>query len=46
VWVIFAVMAGGALIGFTGVILAIPVAATIGCWCASPRIAIAKAAST
>jgi predicted PurR-regulated permease PerM len=30
VWVIFAVMAGGALLGFTGVILAIPVAATIG----------------
>jgi len=30
VWVIFAVMAGGALIGFTGVILSIPMAAAIG----------------
>lgn len=30
VWVIFAVMAGGALMGFTGVILSIPVAATVG----------------
>lgn len=30
VWVIFAVMAGGSLIGFTGVILSIPLAATIG----------------
>lgn len=30
VWVIFAVLAGGALIGFTGVILSIPAAATIG----------------
>ena len=29
-WVIFALMAGGALFGFTGVLLAIPVAATIG----------------
>ena len=29
-WVIFALMAGGALIRFTGVLLAIPVAATIG----------------
>jgi len=30
VWVLFAVLAGGALLGFAGVILAIPVAATIG----------------
>ena len=30
VWVIFAVLAGGSLIGFTGVILSIPLAATIG----------------
>ena len=30
VWVIFAVLAGGSLIGFTGVILSIPIAATIG----------------
>ena len=30
VWVIFALMAGGLLLGFTGVILAVPVAATIG----------------
>jgi predicted PurR-regulated permease PerM len=30
VWVIFALMAGGALVGFTGVLLAVPVAATIG----------------
>ena len=30
VWVLFAVLAGGALLGFTGVILAIPIAATIG----------------
>ena len=30
VWVIFALFAGGALFGFTGVLLAIPVAASIG----------------
>lgn len=30
VWVIFALMAGGALAGFTGVMLAVPVAAVIG----------------
>ncbi|MAF50307.1 MAG: AI-2E family transporter [Rhodospirillales bacterium] len=30
VWVIFALMVGGALFGFTGILLAIPVAATIG----------------
>lgn len=30
VWVIFALMAGGAAFGFTGVLLAVPVAATIG----------------
>ncbi len=30
VWVIFALMAGGALFGFTGVLLAVPVAATVG----------------
>jgi predicted PurR-regulated permease PerM len=30
VWVIFALMVGGATIGFTGVLLAVPVAATIG----------------
>jgi len=30
VWVIFALMAGGALFGFTGVLLAVPVAAVIG----------------
>ncbi|WP_135076798.1 AI-2E family transporter [Terasakiella sp. SH-1] len=30
VWVIFALMAGGALAGFTGVMLAVPVAAIIG----------------
>jgi predicted PurR-regulated permease PerM len=30
VWVIFALMVGGLLMGFTGVILAIPLAATIG----------------
>jgi predicted PurR-regulated permease PerM len=30
VWLIFALMAGGALFGFTGVLLAIPVAAVIG----------------
>ncbi len=29
-WVLFALMAGGALLGFTGVLLAIPVAAVIG----------------
>ncbi len=29
-WVIFALMAGGVLFGFTGVLLAVPVAATIG----------------
>lgn len=30
VWVIFALMAGGSLFGFTGVLLAIPIAAVIG----------------
>jgi len=30
VWVIFAVMAGGALFGFTGILLSIPAAASIG----------------
>lgn len=30
VWLIFAIMAGGALFGFTGVLLAVPVAAVIG----------------
>ena len=30
VWVIFALMVGGATIGFTGVLLAVPIAATIG----------------
>lgn len=30
VWVIFALMVGGLLLGFTGVLLAIPIAATIG----------------
>jgi len=30
VWIIFALMAGGALFGFTGVVLAVPVAAVIG----------------
>jgi predicted PurR-regulated permease PerM len=30
VWIIFALMAGSALFGFTGMLLAIPVAAVIG----------------
>lgn len=30
VWVIFALLAGGALLGFTGILLAVPVAAVIG----------------
>ncbi|MBF0251217.1 MAG: AI-2E family transporter [Alphaproteobacteria bacterium] len=30
VWIIFALMAGGALFGFTGVLLAVPVASVIG----------------
>ncbi|MCB1990025.1 MAG: AI-2E family transporter, partial [Geminicoccaceae bacterium] len=30
VWVIFALLAGGALFGFLGVMLAVPVAAAIG----------------
>ncbi len=30
VWVIFALMAGGSLLGFTGVMIAVPVAAVIG----------------
>jgi predicted PurR-regulated permease PerM len=30
VWIIFALMAGGALFGFTGVLLAVPTAAVIG----------------
>jgi predicted PurR-regulated permease PerM len=29
-WVIFALMAGGALMGFTGLLIAVPVAAVIG----------------
>jgi predicted PurR-regulated permease PerM len=29
-WVIFAVLAGGALFGFTGILLAVPIAAVIG----------------
>jgi predicted PurR-regulated permease PerM len=33
VWVIFALMAGGAAFGFLGVMLAVPVAATIGVLC-------------
>ena len=34
VWVIFALFAGGAAFGFLGVMLAVPVAATIGVLCA------------
>ncbi|MCP4236701.1 MAG: AI-2E family transporter, partial [Aestuariibacter sp.] len=30
VWIIFALLAGGTLFGFTGVLLAVPVAAVIG----------------
>jgi predicted PurR-regulated permease PerM len=30
VWVIFALLAGGALFGFVGILLAVPVAATVG----------------
>ena len=30
VWILFALLAGGALFGFTGVLLAVPVAAVIG----------------
>jgi predicted PurR-regulated permease PerM len=33
VWVIFALVAGGVLFGFTGVLLAVPVAAVIGVLC-------------
>ena len=33
VWIIFALLAGGALFGFTGVMLAVPVAALIGVLC-------------
>jgi predicted PurR-regulated permease PerM len=33
VWVIFALFAGGAAFGFLGVLLAVPVAATIGVLC-------------
>jgi predicted PurR-regulated permease PerM len=29
-WVIFALMAGGSLLGFTGLLIAVPVAAVIG----------------
>lgn len=32
VWIIFALMAGGTLFGFTGVLLAVPAAAVIGVW--------------
>ena len=30
VWIMFALLAGGALFGFTGVLLAVPAAAVIG----------------
>jgi predicted PurR-regulated permease PerM len=30
IWVLFALMAGGGLMGFTGVVLAVPAAAAIG----------------
>jgi predicted PurR-regulated permease PerM len=30
VWIIFALLAGGAVFGFTGILLAVPVAAVIG----------------
>lgn len=30
VWIIFALLAGGALLGFVGILLAVPIAATIG----------------
>ena len=33
VWVMFALMAGGALFGFTGVLIAVPVAAVVGVLC-------------
>ncbi len=33
VWIMFALLAGGALFGFTGVLLAVPVAALIGVLC-------------
>ena len=33
VWVIFALFAGGAAFGFVGIMLAVPVAATIGVLC-------------
>ena len=33
VWVIFALFAGGAAFGFLGVMLAVPIAATIGVLC-------------
>jgi predicted PurR-regulated permease PerM len=33
VWVIFALLAGGAVFGFVGVLLAVPVAATLGVLC-------------
>ena len=39
VWIIFALLAGGALFGFTGVLLAVPVAAVIG---VLARFAIAR----
>jgi predicted PurR-regulated permease PerM len=39
VWVIFALMAGGSLFGFTGVLLAVPTAAVIGVWA---RFAISR----
>lgn len=32
VWIIFALMAGGSLFGFVGVLLAVPAAAAIGVW--------------
>ena len=39
VWIIFALLAGGALFGFTGVLLAVPMAAVIG---VLARFAIAR----
>jgi predicted PurR-regulated permease PerM len=35
VWIMFALLAGGSLLGFVGVLIAVPVAAVIGVSCAT-----------
>jgi predicted PurR-regulated permease PerM len=46
VWLIFALSAFGALFGFVGMLVAVPVAAVIGVWCAMRWSGIARGGST